>query len=228
MKNLLDNFDQRKEFGNIDSNLRFLQETNQISYQTKILEIGSGNGSLLNYLYRRGYDILGIEINESRLEESKNIYGDLPLNIVKSEKLPFPDNYFDVVISFDVFEHILDSDKHLQEVRRVLKNKGFYLLQTPNKWTNVIFETIRWKSFTKWQKEHCSLHNYWEIISRFNKNGFEVVFYDIPVVNDFFILKINTYLGKLGVYLLKIINPDRLPIFLKTNFYLKASKNKSN
>ena len=48
------------------------------------------------------------------------------------------------------------------EVRRVLKPGGWLLLQTPNKWTNSIFETIRWRSFSKWRVDHCSLHNYWQ------------------------------------------------------------------
>ena len=59
--------------------------------------------------------------------------------------LPFG-QCFDVVMSFDVLEHIPDSDRHLQEVRRVLRPGGHYVLQTPNKLTNAVFETIRWRS----------------------------------------------------------------------------------
>lgn len=225
MKSITKNFDGRKEFGNLDANIRFLNEAHKINKKTKILEIGSGHGSMLNYLYEQGYDVKGIEINKSRIEGSKELYGNLPLELVTSEILPFPDGSFDVVISFDVFEHIPDSDKHLQEVSRVLKTGGFYLLQTPNKFANVIFETIRWKSFTKWQAEHCSLHSYWSILKRFKKNDFEgIEFYDIPIVTEFFKLKVKRYMGQFGLYLLKIINPDKLPLSLRTNFYLKARK----
>ncbi|NEO98899.1 MAG: class I SAM-dependent methyltransferase [Symploca sp. SIO2E9] len=223
MKKVIDNFDERKEFGNLDANIRFLNETALINKQIKILEIGSGTGSLLKYFHSRGYDIRGVEINKSRIEESKHLHGNLPLEIVTSEILPFPDNSFDVVISFDVFEHIPDSDQHLQEVKRVLKPGGFYLLQTPNKLTNVIFETIRWRSFTKWQADHCSLHSYWSILRRFRKNSFEEVsFYDISVVTEFFKIKVKNHLGKIGLFILRIINPDQLPLGLRTNFYITA------
>ena len=54
-------------------------------------------------------------------------------------------------------------------------------------------------------------------------HGFEVRFFDIPVVNDFFRNKVRNYLGSAGVELLKVANPDRLPRPLRTNFYLEAS-----
>lgn len=225
MKKISNDFDKRTEFGNLDANISFLKETHEINKQKKILEIGSGTGGMLNYLHSQGYDVRGIELKQSRIEISQKLYGNLPLELVTSEILPFPDNSFDVVISFDVFEHIPNSDKHLQEVNRILNTGGFYLLQTPNKFTNIIFETIKWKSLTKWQTEHCSLHSYWSIVKRFEKNNFEAIeFYDIHIVTEFFKLKIQRYMGQLGLYLLKIINPDKLPLSLRTNFYLKARK----
>ena len=217
-------FTQRDHFGNFESNISFLNETGVIKGCSKILEIGCGKGHLLNYFYKKDLDITATEINASFLEESKKFYGKLPTVLVQSELLPFSNHSFDVVLSFDVFEHIPNSDIHLQEVYRVLRNGGFYLLQTPNKATNFIFETIRWKSFTKWGDDHCSLHNYWGMKRRLEKNGFEVVFYDMPVVNEFFKLKIKTYLGKFGIFLLGIINLDKLPRPFRTNFYIKARK----
>jgi SAM-dependent methyltransferase len=217
-------FTSRNDFGNFEANIRFLNQTAPISRQTKILEIGSGKGHLLDYFYRQGHDIRGIEINERIVEESKKLYSNLPLTLVSSEILPFDENSFDLVMSFDVFEHIPNTDRHLREVNRVLKEEGFYLLQTPNKWTNIIFETIRWKSFVKWREDHCSLHSYWEIKKRFDENGFEIKFHDIPIINKFFKHKVKTYLGEFGVFLLKIINLDKLPHYIKTNFYIKAKK----
>ena len=32
------------------------------------------------------------------------------------------------------------------------------LVQTPSKWPNTLFETIRWKSLTRWRDDHCALH----------------------------------------------------------------------
>jgi len=47
------------------------------------------------------------------------------------QHLPFKDNYFDVVISSEVFEHIRLIDKALSEVSRVLKDGGYMIMTIP-------------------------------------------------------------------------------------------------
>jgi cyclopropane fatty-acyl-phospholipid synthase-like methyltransferase len=217
-------FSKRNEYGNFEANLQFLDQAAVLAPTIEILEIGSGKGKLLSRYYQSGYHITGIDIKESQVHESKSLHGSMPVTVMMGDVLGFRNASFDVVMSFDVFEHIFYSDRHLQEVSRVLKPQGYYLLQTPNKWTNTIFETIRWKSFTAWRADHCALHSYWEIKRRFEKHGFDLEFYSIPVVNEFFTRKLKAYLGGWGLLLLRVIDPDRLPLFLKTNFYIKARK----
>jgi SAM-dependent methyltransferase len=216
-------FEQRDDFGNYEANLRFLSEAGLQAGAGKVLEIGSGKGRLLDLLRRQGHDACGVEVNESMIQESRRLYGDLPIQKVGGYQLPFADAAFDTVISFDVFEHIPDSDAHLREVSRVLKPGGVYLLQTPNKWTNSVFETIRWRSFTAWREDHCSLHSYAQIRRRFAQHRFKTEFFDIPVVTDFFRWKVKRYLGSPGLLALRIANPDRFPLALRTNFYVKAT-----
>jgi SAM-dependent methyltransferase len=217
-------FDLRTNFGNWESNLMFLDTTKVLAKNQKILEIGSGVGTLLKHLLDQGYDAQGTETDNEYIKKSKELYGNIPITSVNSELLPFEDNIFNVVISFDVFEHIPNSDSHLAEVKRVLKNGGYYLLQTPNKYTNIPFEVIRQKSLVAWKEDHVALHSYKGIIKRFKRNGFKVEVLPIPVVTNFFRLKIDRYLGKFGLLLLHVINPDKLPRNFRTNFYIKAQK----
>lgn len=216
-------FDQRDDFGNFDANLRFIAEAGPIPSGSRVLEIGSGKGRLLQHLLASGYAARGVEVNPEFIADSRRLHGALPIDQVSGVTLPFADASFDVVMSFDVFEHIRDSDAHLREVRRVLVRGGHYLLQTPNKWTNAVFETIRWRSFTAWRADHCALHSYRQIIRRFARHGFVTTFYRIPVVTDFFRWKVRRYVGAPGVALLSVINPDKLPQPLRTNFYIKAT-----
>jgi SAM-dependent methyltransferase len=215
-------FEDRDDFGNYEANIRFLKEAGLRPGNGTLLEIGSGKGRMLQLLRQEGHDAQGVEINESMIQESRRLYGELPIRKVDGTGLPFPDRAFSTVVSLDVFEHIPDTDAHLREVKRVLQPAGAYLLQTPNKWTNVVFETIRWRSFTAFRVDHCSLHSYREIKQRFARHGFDTQFFDIPVVTDFFKWKVRRYLGPAGIALLRVANPDRFPLALRTNFYVKA------
>lgn len=212
------------QFGNLDANLRFIDDTGVLRPGVRLLEIGSGTGTLLSQLRGRGFDITGVDVNADLVAEARRWHGDLPIQQVQGTSLPFPDRSFDIVMSFDVFEHIPDSDAHLREVRRVLRRGGTYLMQTPNKWTNVVFETIRWRSFTRFREDHCSLHSLAELRARLARHGFQVQVYDVPVVNEFFRGKVRTYMGWPGTALLALINPDRLPPALRTNLYVAATR----
>lgn len=211
------------QFGNLDANLRFIDDTGVLRPGARILEIGSGTGTLLSRLHGRGFDITGIDVNADLVAEARRWHGDVPIQQVRGTSLPFPDRSFDIVMSFDVFEHIPDSDAHLREVRRVLRPGGTYLIQTPNKWTNVVFETIRWRSFTRFREDHCSLHSLAELRARLARHGFRARVFDVPVVNEFFRGKVRKYMGWPGVALLTIVNPDRLPQALRTNLYVAAT-----
>jgi len=213
-----------RQFGNLEANLQFIDATGLLTPAVEVLEIGSGTGGLLHILRERGYRVRGVELNRELIEEARRWSGSLPIQPVEGTALPFADGSFDVVMSFDVFEHIPDSDAHLREVRRVLRPAGAYLIQTPNKWSNVVFETIRWRSLTRFREDHCSLHTLGELRRRLARHGFEARAYDVPVVNAFFRGKIREYIGPAGLLALRVFNPDRLPLAWRTNLYVRATK----
>lgn len=216
-------------WGNNPAAIQFLEATDLFSRPRKILEIGSGKGHMLRYLVNEGHDAQGLDMDPAAIAECDS---DLRIHQGLATELPFEDGSFDIVLSLDLFEHVPDSDRHLSEVRRVLKTNGYYLLQTPNKWTNIPFETLRF--FRKYgirhtfdflkPPEHCSLHSYRQVRNRLRKHNFSAEFYDIPVVNDFFRQKLKRFAGNFGLMALKVVNPDELPMPLRTNFYVAAQR----
>ncbi|HEY3886258.1 MAG TPA: hypothetical protein VGL62_13665, partial [Vicinamibacterales bacterium] len=53
-------------------------------------------------------------------------------------------------------------------------------------------------------------------------HGFDVEFIDVPVVNAFYRAKLRRYLGPAGPLLLAVVNPDRWPRRMRTNFFVVA------
>ena len=212
----------KEQRGNLRTNLDFLKKTDLLKSNDRILEIGCGIGSIVSELSGQGYDITGTDISSRAIDYGLKKYGDIKLQVQPAEKLQFEDHTFDIVLSFDLFEHIAKVDRHISEVHRVLKKNGFYLLQTPNKYSNVIFETLYHKSL-KWRRAHPSLHTPGQLKRRLAKHGFETQFVKMNPVNEFTLNKLRKKLGPIsGIF--KHINFRCLPLALQTNLYVIARK----
>ena len=92
-----------------------------------VLEIGCGYGALLSLINDRGAKAIGTEADEKSLEISKKfLKGRKNVKVLKAknETLDFKDSTFDIVILFDVIEHVKNPKKMLSECMRVLKKGG--------------------------------------------------------------------------------------------------------
>ena len=95
----------------------------------KILNIGSGTGVDLEIMNRFG-NIYIIDVNKKALDLiPSNLYSEK--KVCDATALPYPNDFFDIVCSFDVFEHIENDKKAVLEAHRVLKKNGLLLLMVP-------------------------------------------------------------------------------------------------
>jgi len=97
--------------------------------QLKILNIGIGTGDDLEILNKFGENYV-IDIDENALSVIDNKSCE-EKKIADACNLPYEDNFFDVVVSFDVFEHIKNDQKAIREVYRVLKKNGALIFIVP-------------------------------------------------------------------------------------------------
>lgn len=211
----------KEEHGNLQTNLEFLAEANLLKPGDRILEIGCGIGSIVSALTEQGYDITGTDISSEAIAHGLEKYGDIKLQVQVAEALPYESESFDIVLSFDLFEHIAQADRHISEVCRVLRPGGYYLLETPNKLSNIIWETLQTRSL-RWRRYHPSLHSPGQLKRRMTKHEFEVEFVKMNPINEFTIRKLQK-LGPIS-HIFKYINFRRLPPMLQTNLYVIAHK----
>ena len=103
---------------------RFKLEKNQ-----KVLELGCGRGEFLNEFVNNGLEGHGIDLSDYCNQFFPN------LNFKKvdmaSEKLPYEDNFFDIIYSKSIIEHFYYPEKVFQEAHRVLKPGGIIITLTP-------------------------------------------------------------------------------------------------
>ena len=98
-----------------------------------VLEIGCGEGYGLDIISKNANSLTVIDKSKSVLEKIKKKHPKIntlhqkipPLNNLKA-------NSFDIVISFQVIEHIEDATLFIKEIRRILKPNGKAYITTPN------------------------------------------------------------------------------------------------
>ena len=211
----------KEQRGNLQANLDFLARTNLLQPGDRILEIGCGIGTVVAELAGQGYDAMGTDISQVAIEYGRAKYGNIRLEVRPAEELPYADGTFDIVLSFDLFEHITRIDRHVGEVHRVLTPGGHYLFETPNKLSNVVAETLAYKSL-KWRRVHPSLHTPGQLRRRLARHGFETRFVKMDQMNEYTRSKLRK-LGPVG-RLAERIDFTRLPLALQINLYVVARK----
>lgn len=135
----------------------------------RILDIGCGNGEICDFFSKEN-DQYATDVVDQR----RKIKSDVKFTLVESEKLPFADNFFDIVISNQVIEHLGDQDLHLREINRILKNDSVCYIATPNK-TSPIMEG---------HKGNSKVLKYKDMIRLFEKNNFYYYEYSITILKQ--------------------------------------------
>jgi SAM-dependent methyltransferase len=111
--------------------------------QGDVLEDGCGVGMYIEHLRPHAGRVFGIEYDFDRAVDASQ-RSDLIANCA-GEKLPFPDDSFDVILSHEVIEHVADDYQAVREMVRVLRPAGRITLFCPNR--GYPFEThgIYWR-----------------------------------------------------------------------------------
>lgn len=125
--------------------LEDLKLIHQYKPDGNFLDVGTNMGFFLrNAKGFRGWNLFGVEPSPSLSDIARKYFG---LNIKTSflEEAGFESEFFDVVTMTDVFEHITNPEKILNEVRRILKTDGILFIKVPNGLFNVFkFKMAKW------------------------------------------------------------------------------------
>ncbi len=98
-------------------------------------------------------------------------------DITDGTGLPFESSFFDVVTMLAVFEHIESSPLRslLQEIRRVLRPGGIYVMTTPVRWTEGILKVMSRLALVSREEvgEHKAQYSHSEVIALLLDEGFD-------------------------------------------------------
>jgi SAM-dependent methyltransferase len=101
----------------------------------RVLDAGCGSGYGADVLGREAREVLAIDISGDAIDYARRHYPSVNLRFERASclEIPAPDGSFDLVVAFELIEHLADWRAFLREVRRVLAPEGQFLVSTPNR-----------------------------------------------------------------------------------------------
>jgi ubiquinone/menaquinone biosynthesis C-methylase UbiE len=98
-----------------------------------LLEAGCGTGNILSRLYKyKKFQLCGLDISDKMIQVARrDLPQDVLLKVGDAEFIPWPEDYFDIVLCNASFHHYPNPEKVLLEMKRVLKPAGKLVIGDP-------------------------------------------------------------------------------------------------
>lgn len=113
----------------------------RLARRRRVLDIGCGTGYGAAELARVAAAVTALDVSAEAVDQARATWPAVRFLQASAAGLPFRDGAFDLVVAFEVIEHIDQWQLLLEEARRLLAPGGQFILSTPNK--NYYAETRR-------------------------------------------------------------------------------------
>lgn len=150
----------------------------------KLLDVGCGDGVALNLLQKMpNLDLYGIDSSEEALTVAREKNPHAKLTHGNVSHLDYPDETFDIVISSDVIEHIIDSNKMLEEIKRVAKPNAVIIIGTPIRRTRPPIDPHHVEEFFKEDFVALMSHHFKDCVLHESHNLVITLLYNAPTTS---------------------------------------------
>jgi ubiquinone/menaquinone biosynthesis C-methylase UbiE len=172
----------------------------QLPKGSKILDVGCGTAHLTQWIREKGFNVYGIEPSDEMYQYAKLNFPDIEIKQAISSKIPYPDNYFDLIVAFEVLRYLdkAENRKSFHEFHRVLKSNGQFFITQVNRFSTdfyFIFHNLKslTSKLTKQVHHHCNFTTSNEQIKEIKKAQFS----EVKTVGRFFAsIRISYKFGK--------------------------------
>jgi len=180
-----------RDISNSKRNKNRLKEILKYKKNGNLLEIGCGKGGFLK-LATKHFAVEGIDISEYAINSIKPIFGD-KVNVKNVEKSNFTQNNYDVIVVFNLLEHLKEPHLVVKKIYNSLKKNGIIVGSVPNNFGLIgrLFTQI----VNILDKTHCSTYPpiYWNTLFRKMKFRRTTYFGEITTGGKFNIFIKNSF-----------------------------------
>lgn len=107
-----------------------------------VIDVGCGKGYMVEFFTKLGLLAIGLDLSEEMLKEAKE--RGLEVVLGDASYLPFRSSIAHIVTCFEVLEHVMEPQKVLSEIHRILKDGGVLIATIPLRHpVNMIVDLLR-------------------------------------------------------------------------------------
>jgi ubiquinone/menaquinone biosynthesis C-methylase UbiE len=148
----------------------------------KVLDVGGGEGTFLDYISHKKKtvkDAVVAELSDEAIKIGKKKHPKLEFKQGSIEDLSYPDETFDTVFAIEVVEHLLDVDRCLYQIHRVMKKGGYFCMTTTdfNLPKKIIIAAFFWDKFFYPNNPHIRFYTKNSLQAICETHGFKLADY---------------------------------------------------
>jgi 2-polyprenyl-3-methyl-5-hydroxy-6-metoxy-1,4-benzoquinol methylase len=154
----------------------------------RTLELGSAHGGFVALMRWAGFDATGLELSPWLVEYAKSAFG-VPMLTGPIEKQNIEPASLDIILHFDVLEHLPDPFSTMRRCMELLKPDGLMILQTPcfpagRKYEDMVRDKDRFLEQFK-PAEHLYIFSRESIARLFSEVGSPFVYFEPAIFHDY-------------------------------------------
>jgi ubiquinone/menaquinone biosynthesis C-methylase UbiE len=172
----------------------------------KILDVGCGEGHITEAVRREfpEAEISAVDYSVSAIVRATSRYAGIDFAACTAYRLPYPAGYFDLVICNNLWEHVPDPLRLLEEITRVSRPAGHFIVSTPNRYDlRNLFRAIVGKRTRIMSEYHVTEYSVGQVIEQLDYGGWAVKRILSPV--DIDVKKMMTSIGSAAKQSLHVI-----------------------
>ena len=177
--------DQKKQQFNLEvPKDKFI--ANYIGTGKKVLDVGCFTGYCSKAFQEMGNTVVGIDASSPAIKKAQECYPDLEFYCIDAMNLTtrFPSDTFDIVVTSEVIEHVLDPKIFLKAINQILRLGGLLILTTQN--SNALHLRLRMLiGKFRWDFKHFRLYSKPEIVHEIRNGGFDIEVVKVVPINPY-------------------------------------------
>lgn len=153
--------------------------TDETGRKLRLLDLGCGNGSLTNVIAQQGFEVTGVEESTSGVNLASQAFPQITFQQLSLYSTPSIEliDYFDVIVSSDVIEHLFYPRELARFAKQCLKPSGRLIVTTPyhGYWKNLalaLFNAMDKHHTVLWDGGHIKFFSVKTLSQLLSEEGF--------------------------------------------------------